>query len=123
MCTLTFLNQHRNLEVKLDELLLTLKSPTAVIDCFRAAYAAAADHYVAEDHFFRGLLPQFPEALNKMIQQHSEALEIAAHAEDSLNLGQTSDALHLIRRFHAIAQHNIIEEERDVFPLLATGIQ
>ena len=25
--------------------------------------------------------------------------------------------LALARRFHAIAQHNIIEEERDVFPL------
>jgi hypothetical protein len=32
--------------------------------------------------------------------------------------GLTGDGTYLARRFLAIAQHNIIEEERDVFPFV-----
>jgi len=53
-----------------------------------------------------------------MLEQHAEVLEIGLQVEDSFGIGQTSDAMALIRRFLALAQHNIIEEERDVFPLL-----
>jgi hypothetical protein len=42
---------------------------------------------------------------------------MAAGLEEAVAAGQAGDTLLLARRFHAIAQHNIIEEERDVFPL------
>ena len=60
----------------------------------------------------------FPTSLAaKLRAQHAEALEIAARLPESLSAGQTADAIYLARRFLAIVQHNIIEEERDVFPL------
>jgi hypothetical protein len=101
----------------LDQLLAALRSPAEVLGPFRAAYSAAAVHYAGEDEFFRGLLPELHGPAAKMLAQHAEALEIAAQVENSLATGQTSDAVSLMRRFHAVAQHNIIEEERDVFPL------
>jgi hypothetical protein len=42
---------------------------------------------------------------------------MAAGLEEAVATGHAGDSLRLARRFHAIAQHNIIEEERDVFPL------
>ena len=53
----------------------------------------------------------------KIAAQHAEASEIAARWEESAAAGHAADTRSLARRFCAIAQHNIIEEERDVFPL------
>jgi len=49
--------------------------------------------------------------------QHEEASEISARLEESLAAGEATDVAYLARRFLAIARHNMIEEERDVFPL------
>ena len=120
MCTRTFREEHRDIEVRLDDLGAALGSRADWVEQFRAAYAAATSHYEREDVFFRSLLRQLPGPLNKMLAQHAEAIEIALHIEDLVGIGHMSDAVALTRRFHAIAQHNIIEEERDVFPLLTT---
>ena len=45
-------------------------------------------------------------------------LEIASRLEESLAAGKEGDAGYLGRRLVAMAQHNMIEEERDVFPLV-----
>jgi hypothetical protein len=116
--TRTFQTEHRDLEVQLDELLLVFGSSSEIVARFRAAHAAAAAHYSREDEYFRSLLAKLPIPVHKMLGQHAEVLEIGGQAENSLEIGQMADAVALIRRFHAIAQHNIIEEERDVFPLL-----
>jgi hypothetical protein len=104
----------------LDDLVEALGSRAEWVEQFRAAYVAATNHYEREDEFFRSLLRQLPGPIDKMLAQHAEAIEIALHIEDLLTIGHVSDAMALTRRFRAIAQHNIIEEERDVFPLLAT---
>jgi hypothetical protein len=104
----------------LDELAAALGPRGSWVEKFRAAYMAASEHYAREDEFFRSLLPQLPGPTLKMLAQHAEALEIASQVEKSLEIGYMSDALELTRRFRAIVQHNMIEEERDVFPLLAT---
>ena len=74
-------------------------------------------HYRREHPFLVILEQHVPKLAQKMKAQHEEALEMAARFEESLIEGHTRDALALARRFHAIAQHNIIEEERDVFPV------
>jgi hypothetical protein len=116
VCTRTFYKDHREIEVRLDNLLAGIYSRDA-IERFRVARNAAGRHYAKEDEFFRRLLPELPGPASKMLAQHAEVLEIAEQVEHSLEAGQTADAMELMRRFHAVAQHNIIEEERDVFPL------
>ena len=59
-----------------------------------------------------------PALAAKVRGQHNEALEIAAHLEACLAASEAADVPYLGRRFLAIVQHNIIEEERDVFPLV-----
>jgi hypothetical protein len=118
VCARTFQQEHTEIELLLDELLSAVRSGADSVELFQAAQRAVADHYAREDEFLNALLPQFPHPAAKLLAQHAEALEIAAQAEHSLATGHRSDALSLIRRFHAIAQHNIIEEERDLFPLL-----
>jgi hypothetical protein len=46
-------------------------------------------------------------------------MEIAGHLATALAGSDEAEALRLVRRFHAMAQHNLIEEERDVFPVAA----
>ncbi len=46
-----------------------------------------------------------------------EALEIASRLEESIASGHATDVNSLARRLVALARHNMIEEERDVFPL------
>ncbi|MBS1857826.1 MAG: hypothetical protein JST11_20825 [Acidobacteria bacterium] len=58
-----------------------------------------------------------PRLAEKLRAQHDEALEIAGRLEESQAAGHSRDVDYLLRRFLAIAQHNMIEEERDVFPL------
>jgi hypothetical protein len=119
--TRTFRQQHRDIEIRLDELAVALNTAADPIDVFRAAKDALTSHYAQEDEYFRTLVPELPVSSYKMLGQHGEVLEIAVQAEHSLEIGQMSDAMALMRRFHALAQHNIIEEERDVFPLLDGG--
>ena len=62
----------------------------------------------------------FPDLVTKMEAQHAEARETAEHAESVLGSGAApAQLVRAIRQFHAIAQHNIIEEERDLFRLAA----
>lgn len=69
-------------------------------------------HFRHEEEFLKQLAVHEPEVAAKLRSQHEEALEIAGHLEDPLS----SDAPYLKKRLVAIVQHNIIEEERDVFP-------
>jgi hypothetical protein len=89
------------------------------VELFREAARLAAEHYRAEESFLRALAEYEPTLAVKLAAQHAEVLEIAVGLEESVAAGQTSDALRLARRFQALAQHNIIEEERDVFPVAA----
>ena len=66
-------------------------------------------HYRNEEEFLSQLKPALAA---KLRSQHEEALEIAGHLEHP----QPADVTYLQKRLAAIVQHNIIEEERDVFP-------
>ena len=77
------------------------------------------EHYAHEASLFHQLRPHSPSLTRKMQRQHEEVLELASADDDAASRGQMEDALRLVRRFHALAQHNIIEEERDVFPVAA----
>jgi hypothetical protein len=81
--------------------------------------AINARHYRHEESFLRILQKHDPGLASKLRGQHDEALEIAARLDESLESGDAADVVYLARRYLAIAQHNIIEEERDVFPLAA----
>jgi hemerythrin-like domain-containing protein len=113
-----WIEQHRAMEETLDELLAAIHRGDGFVEPFRRAHRLASEHYRAEEALLRELARYLPGPAAKMAAQHDEALEIAARLEEALADGQTRDALPLARRFHAIAQHNIIEEERDVFPLV-----
>jgi hypothetical protein len=75
-------------------------------------------HYSHEEQFLRDLEAASPKLALKLRSQHEEALEIAMRLKECFATGETADLLYLARRFVAIAQHNIIEEERDIFPLI-----
>lgn len=109
--------EHRALEEHLDALMAAIRSGNDLVASFRRAARLAAAHYRNEEPFLEGLGRYEPALAAKIAAQHAEAAEIAARLEEAIAAGQTSDVLSLARRFHAIAQHNIIEEERDVFPL------
>jgi hypothetical protein len=85
---ITFRKEHREIEVRLDKLLIALDPASIPVDEFHSAHAAVAAHYFNEDTYFRGFLPEFRGAVCKMLGQHEEALEIAQQAEDSLELGK-----------------------------------
>ena len=109
--------QHRAMEQHLDDLLCAIEANTHFLESFRKAHKLAAEHYRAEEELLREIARHGAALAKKMAAQHAEALEMAAALEEAVAAGQAGDALRLARRFHAIAQHNIIEEERDVFPL------
>jgi hemerythrin-like domain-containing protein len=83
----------------------------------------AGAHYRKEERFLKRFSRHEPGLAAKIAAQHAEAMEIAARLEEAIAAGQRSDVLSLARRFHAVAQHNVIEEERDVFPLAARCFQ
>lgn len=101
--------EHREIEAELDRLGASLRAGAADLDSFRRAWTLCRAHYPAEEEHLAAV---HPEAARKLARQHAEALEIAEHVESA-----GADQMQLLRRFAAIAQHNIIEEERDVFPL------
>jgi replication-associated recombination protein RarA len=101
------IREHRAIEERLDGVGEAVQTGEV-----RALAALLAGHYSKEERF----LDEFGEKLAaKLRGQHEEALEIAARLVEALEAGE--DAVYLTRRLLAIAQHNIIEEERDVFPL------
>jgi len=76
-----------------------------------------ARHYLTEERFLAALGARDPKLAAKLRAQHDEALELGERLIESLEAGDAAEAVYLSRRFLAIAQHNMIEEERDVFPL------
>lgn len=73
---------------------------------------ALVHHYGDEEAFLALLAVGEPEVASKLRAQHEEALEILGHLETA----SPGDEVYLKRRLVAIVQHNIIEEERDIFP-------
>jgi len=113
------IREHRAVEEWLDRLIGAIRANGDFLASFREAHRLAMEHYRGEESLLAEIARQEPEVAKKLAAQHAEALEIAAGVEQAIAAGQAEDALRLAKRFHAIAQHNIIEEERDVFPLTA----
>jgi hypothetical protein len=108
---------HRTLEQALDSLLAAAEGSGSLAEPFARAHRLLLEHYASEAPFLAELAAHLPALSGKMAAQHADALEIAAELEGSLAAGHERDSLHLARRLCALASHNIIEEERDVFPL------
>lgn len=66
------------------------------------------EHFALEAELWNRLAAYQPQLAAKMLAQHAEVLELSRHGGD----------VPLVRRFQALAQHNIIEEERDVYPVV-----
>jgi hypothetical protein len=106
--------QHREMEAYLDR----LHTDWLEADFAGAARLAAAHYLSEEPGLFAALRDAYPHMVEKMIAQHRESREIA----EALESCHPQDRLYLYRRFWAITQHNIIEEERDFFPLAAATL-
>jgi hypothetical protein len=106
--------EHRRIERLLDEL-----AQNFTPESFHAARDAALEHYGSESGVFAAAGPGFAAFTAKLEAQHAEVAEIAQELDRSLASGDARDVNSLCRRFRALAQHNIIEEERDLFPLLS----
>jgi hypothetical protein len=102
------IREHRAIEERLDQLAIEAKA-------IRELAGLLTRHYSTEERFLTALAVRDATLAAKLRGQHEEALEIAARLLESL---ETGDAGYLARRLVAIVQHNIIEEERDVFPLV-----
>jgi hypothetical protein len=102
------IREHRAIEAELDTL-------TIEADAISRLAGSLARHYSNEKRFLDALAVRDQKLAAKLRGQHDEALELAARLLESV---ETGDAGYLSRRLVAIAQHNIIEEERDVFPLV-----
>ncbi|SPE27271.1 hypothetical protein SBA3_1340019 [Candidatus Sulfopaludibacter sp. SbA3] len=107
--------EHRELERALDNLLHEVSGAAPPFATFCEARALAGAHYAREAPLLEtcGI-----HLAVKIAAQHEEALELAQRAAECWSEGHTRDAVNLMRRFQALAQHNIIEEERDLFPLV-----
>jgi hypothetical protein len=110
-------DEHRRIEAALDRLAGSLAAGQMDRECFRHTRELIAQHYLGEREFLAKLHQHEPALAAKLTAQHEEALEVAARLEESLAAGQSGDVVYLARRLLAIAQHNMIEEERDAFPL------
>lgn len=101
-------DRHRALEDLLDAL------PSPADPDFRTVFAsvnsALLRHYGEEEVWMSG------RPFDKMRAQHDEVRELGREIARSLACGQIEDAGRLTARFLALARHNMIEEERDVFP-------
>jgi hypothetical protein len=114
--------EHRRIEHWLDALLRDLGEARAgaLRPSFHEAHRLSAAHYAREQAVFLPALPPgFRSMASKMAGQHERVLELARHVAGLLeDSGAGADLARLAREFHAIAQHNIIEEERDFLPLV-----
>ncbi|MCC7497083.1 MAG: hypothetical protein IT160_05870 [Bryobacterales bacterium] len=105
--------EHRGMEAHLDRLQAALREGLAWREHFHRAWHAGRAHYLREDEEVFRPKADWPPA-RKMMMQHEEASEFGR----TLAATNDADAERLARRYWAISQHNIIEEERDVFPYL-----
>jgi len=108
---------HRIIESALDRLAASLAAGQLDTGLFRQVRESIGGHYLREEEFLVRLHAHEPGLTAKLRAQHDETLELAARLDESLRAGELADVGYLARRFLAIAQHNMIEEERDIFPL------
>jgi hypothetical protein len=105
------------LRARLDRALDTLTAAqelgeSALLGAFLSARAAAEAAFEAEELAFGSLGPEYADEIAKMRAQHEYAREAASAVMDASGAAE----LHrLVSQFRAIAQHNLIEEQRDVF--------
>lgn len=118
----TLLAEHDLIVNGLEKLSAGVKTARIDVDLLRHLLRAIREHYSVEEELLRVLEEHEPEVAAKLAAQHEEALEIAGRIEESQAAGESADLFYLVRRFLAIAEHNIIEEERDVFPLARRSI-
>jgi hypothetical protein len=104
------------MEVALEPLAASVAAGSIDAEAFRAAQRSCIAHYQHEESFVERLSAHDAALAAKLRGQHTEALELAERLEEALAADHARDAIYLARRFLAIVQHNIIEEERDVFP-------
>jgi hypothetical protein len=112
------IQEHRAIEAGLDRLTEAIRSGQIEAGAIRELAELIVRHYLTEERFLAALGARDPKLAAKLRAQHDEASEIAERLLESLELGNAAEGVYLSRRFVAIAQHNIIEEERDVFPLV-----
>jgi hypothetical protein len=117
------LSQHRALETHLDALIKAIDSGAAYVDILTATEALLDEHYAAEKPLLEKVKKHSPRVAAKMTAQHNEVMELAGHVDDALDRSQLEDAIRLVRRLHAMAQHNIIEEERVMFQVAARDFE
>jgi hypothetical protein len=108
--------QHREIEVALESLAGAIALRTVNADALKRLEALCIRHYEAEEHFLVWLAARDAACAAKLRSQHDEAIELTTRLYEALLAAHQGDALYLARRLVAIVQHNIIEEERDVFP-------
>lgn len=111
---------HRAIEAELERLGEKLAAGEFDDGIFRRVREMLLLHYRREEFFLARLSEDYPDLASKLRGQHAEALEIAERLAESFAAGHTGDVMYLGRRFLAITQHNMIEEERDAFPLYST---
>jgi hypothetical protein len=112
------IQEHRAVEAGLDRFSEAIRSGRIEADPTRELTELIARHYLTEERFLAVLGARDPNLAAKLRAQHDEASELGERLLESLEVGDAAEAVYLSRRFVAIAQHNIIEEERDVFPLV-----
>jgi hypothetical protein len=117
----SLLCQHRAIETGLDSLAQAIVTRNLAPPFF-AVLPEIEAHYRFEEKFLARLARTSPAVAAKMASQHAEVIEIAEHLKSALESRNDRDALALARRFLAMAHHNIIEEERDVFPVAGDSL-
>ena len=107
---------HREIEGALEPLAASVAAGCLDAGAFRAARRLCVEHDQREESLLDRLSARDAALAAKLRGQHAEVLEVAGRLEEALAADDARDAMYLARRFLAIVQHNIIEEERDVFP-------
>jgi hypothetical protein len=117
----SLVDEHRLIEAELERLAEGVARGAVDLEVLRRAGELCARHYEHEEAFLLRLCLRNAGLAAKLRGQHDEALELTSGAEEAAAAGQAADLTYLARRFLAITQHNMIEEERDVFPFFAEG--
>jgi hypothetical protein len=115
----SFFDEHREIEAELECLTESIARGAVDLDALRRARELCIRHFEREEAFLVRLGRSDAALASKLRGQHDEALELAVRAEEAAIAGQVADWMYMVRRFLAIAQHNMIEEERDIFPFSA----
>ena len=111
------IQQHRAVEAGIDRLAQAIRFGNIQAGPIRELVELIARHYSTEEQFLAACGADDPKLASKLRAQHDEAAELAQRLLESLEGENAAEIVYLSRRFMAIAQHNIIEEERDLFPL------